>query len=60
VYIGVSYNEYIGLAAAAGGVSTYTATGGSLSVAAGDMSNFLCLCHEQSKMSEESVCSLLA
>jgi hypothetical protein len=36
VYIGVSYNEYIGLAAAAQGVSTYTATGGSLSVAAGE------------------------
>lgn len=35
VYVGVSYNEYIGLAAGAAGVSTYTATGGSLSVAAG-------------------------
>lgn len=35
VYIGISYNEYIGMAAAAAGVSPYTATGGSLSVAAG-------------------------
>ena len=34
VYIGISYNEYLGLAAGAG-FSTYTATGGSLSVAAG-------------------------
>lgn len=36
VYIGISYNEYGPMAgAAAGGVSTYTATGSSLSVAAG-------------------------
>lgn len=39
VYIGISYNEYIGLAGAAAGVSTYTATGGSLSVAAGQVSS---------------------
>jgi hypothetical protein len=42
VYIGVSYNEYIGLAAAAQGVSTYTATGGSLSVAAGEATACRC------------------
>ena len=36
VYVGVSYNEYSQLAAAQGpGMSSYTATGGSLSVAAG-------------------------
>ena len=36
VYIGISYNEYGPMAGAmAGGVSTYTATGSSLSVAAG-------------------------
>ena len=35
VFVGISYNEYIGMAAAHNGVSTYTATGGSLSVAAG-------------------------
>ena len=35
VFVGIAYNEYIGMAAAHGGVSTYTATGGSLSVAAG-------------------------
>ena len=38
MYIGISYNEYIGLAGAAAGVSTFTATGGSLSVAAGVLS----------------------
>ena len=38
VYVGVSYNEYAQLAAAqTSSVSTYTATGGSLSVAAGAM-----------------------
>ena len=36
VFVGISYNEYIGMAAGHGGVSTYTATGGSLSVAAGE------------------------
>ena len=36
VYVGISYNEYSQLAAAQGpGMSSYTATGGSLSVAAG-------------------------
>ena len=36
VYVGVSYSEYAQLAAAhTSSVSTYTATGGSLSVAAG-------------------------
>jgi len=35
VFVGIAYNEYIGMAAAHGGVSAYTATGGSLSVAAG-------------------------
>ena len=42
VYIGISYNEYGPMAgAAAGSVSTYTATGSSLSVAAGDFLNRL-------------------
>ena len=36
VYVGISYSEYAQLSAArASSVSTYTATGGSLSVAAG-------------------------
>ena len=36
VYVGISYNEYSQLAAAHGpGLSSYIATGGSLSVAAG-------------------------
>ncbi len=35
VFVGIAYNEYIGMAAAHGGVSTYSATGGSLSVSAG-------------------------
>jgi acyl transferase domain-containing protein len=36
VFVGISYNEYAQLSAAAStAVSTYTATGGSLSVAAG-------------------------
>ena len=36
VFVGISYNEYAQIsAAAAPSVSTYTATGGSLSVAAG-------------------------
>ncbi|CAL8465602.1 g5138 [Coccomyxa elongata] len=39
VFVGISYNEYAQLsAAAASSVSTYTATGGSLSVAAGRIS----------------------
>ena len=39
MYIGISYNEYSQLAAAQGpGMSSYTATGGSLSVAAGRIS----------------------
>lgn len=36
VFVGITYNEYIGMAAAHSGVSTFTATGGSLSVAAGE------------------------
>ena len=39
VFVGIAYNEYIGMVAAHGGVSTYTATGGSLSVAAGEQLN---------------------
>ncbi len=39
VFVGISYNEYAQLSAAlAPAVSTYTATGGSLSVAAGRIS----------------------
>ena len=37
VFVGIAYNEYISMAAAHSGVSTYTATGGSSSVAAGNV-----------------------